>query len=1407
MKTKIGISLIASAILASGISANTSQSISVKTGWNLVGSYVDSASSVLSSNSNVQIAWSWDASTSTWKGVSSDSAIQSKIASATEELTTINAGDGFWVKATSDTALSLNGSELTDIKSLEDGWNLVSFKVEEDSNKVEDVFSSNDNLKTIWEYDNNTSKWKAWSNISEIQKLITDHSEIGTLTTIANGKGYWIHSTDETVVNSIVTPPADFIYINQTVGETLIASLSNANIYNSETEELIGKTDDNGKLSISGKNLDPNTPVKAMKDDYTSNVGMLKNGFVSLSLMPLSDSITTDMVAKGANLPLKNYGFISDDYATVEVAPSEADESLTFAMTAYKSGISLPKIDNAITLLDGEEVAPNSVSVIGAANISLKKSDGTEIINLSNYDGKLDFSYKLEKFIGNLEDILNGKTEVTGGLKTFNQESFNLLKKGIEDEVISLYLVQQQVDGTWKELAKAKPIVEANKVKLVADMDGKITTFGGGNVAYIIKTEFVTGSTNVCFEQQGYRMNNGMIVEENENNNSKYDWIGKPVKNLVLIGDENVIGQSAPSSETGCTLVNYKVPLLNPMYQITAVSEGNFDKTVTINIDFDNLNKAFDDNNVSIYKIPDKVTIEGHVKSTCPEDSTPKGVGRAIVTLQDPQILTKDKVLITEENSKKIITLEENPNVVFTYTLTKEDDTENSVEIKTGTLGEIDGVNKVDKINVLTQDEVEDIIYSTDDSKNKWINSPYGNYIIAVKAVHHYANNDTLTEEALVTFTAKLDESALLNAFSVSANQGNAPWYKVESDNSLVELTTDSNDNNVYDDLEGKDLGTLSIFGGKDLSMFNPVFEAYGSTMSEPDSQKWDSYVLSYGSELGTGLTLADSSNPYLKTIMEANAKDQNATAPSSVKKILETSLSEQQMLFSQLYKLFSENYDVMTGTDLTMTTDYLEYFPNNQVGDKIPLYQSGFTVANIYQATFNKGDTKYRTYGGSYTNLDTNKLTSVDDFSDILDFNLMANEATAYSSRYTMTEDENTTNDNGIGYYHISQISPEVIPFMEITARAEGHEYGVENERLTKSPDSINDGAKNVDENATAGDVLKIDFNLNKIACDIQTVTPPIAKIKPTLPWDLNQTFENDIDNGWEVINFNIANVAPASKKVKWHVVEDGALPKANDTWLSNYGYTDDQTTILPTPYGDKYIWMGHEEHNESFSAVGSYADNGPVATALKSPVVDFTDYSLGVLNFKQWFEVSAYDASWDTAFVGFELQADENNTAGTQIALEDAMGAKMYLTVGQTYVTRITPSSPVINSVDTTTYYSNKGLNIEPAWQEFKLKLDMLAGQKARIVFGFVTADTLYNNNRGWGVDDIFIQDDVNDTIELPPLDEIIEMPVLEDNVTVDINETIFVDINNTNENNESTGDLLDEPVSPPPSVLPNL
>ncbi|MEA2017991.1 MAG: hypothetical protein U9N59_06050, partial [Campylobacterota bacterium] len=671
MKSKIVLSIGASVLLASSLTAAT-QNISVDAGWNLVGTNLDGVNT--STLNGVKSVWNYDTPNDKWNVSSPNGELTAKISAlnnAVGSLDTLNAGDGFWIN--NDTALSLNlsGNESATAKSLDNGWNLVSFKAT-GTKSIENIFTSSemDKVTTVWTYDNNM--WKAWSPDTSIKDLIKANNTIGVLSEITEGKGYWVKTTSTGV--SITPPDAtmpDFVFVNEVIGDGgSIAPLGGVDIYNSNTEVYYGTTGLNGKFDLSALNLPDNTPLKAIKSGYTNTVGIIENGFVTFSLMKLGGTTAVDMAAIGDQKPIKNYGFISSDYATVEVEPSTSEQSLTFTVTAYSNPESLPKITNSI-LLDGVATSPEEISVLGAANINLKGSDKKTIVNPSTMDGKLNFNYKLEKFIGDLESILNGLTNSSNSsLSKFNPEALSLLESAKTEGLMSFYLIQQQPDGSWIELDEAIPVVESDKIKLKKATDGMIDTFGSGNIAYVIKTEAVTGSTQICFEQEGYRMNDGSVVTSNENNSSTYDFVGKPVQNLVLLTDQNVIGQPVPSSTTGCTKVNYKVPYLSPMYQITAVSEDNFDKTVVVDVEFGNLDTAFDDN-VSIYKIPERATIEGYVKSKL-DGADEQGVGKAIITLQDPQILTKDKVLVDNEAGKKTITLEANPNVTFTYTLMKE---------------------------------------------------------------------------------------------------------------------------------------------------------------------------------------------------------------------------------------------------------------------------------------------------------------------------------------------------------------------------------------------------------------------------------------------------------------------------------------------------------------------------------------------------------------------------------------------------------------------------------------------------------------------------------------------------------------------------------------------------------------
>lgn len=1351
MKKNIVLSLVLSGMLASGLNAAT-QDLNIKQGWNLLGNSLDNVE--VSALSDMQTSWAWDAATKKWKVYSSDTNIADKInalvtSGQVAKLQTLNGGDGFWVNnATATTTLTLNGETASKTKNIKAGWNLISFNGQS-AKSIETVLSANKNIFTVWSYDNG---WKAWSPINSIQNAIAQSSDIGDLTSLIQGKGYWINTTTDTTIGLDLTPPSttvpNFVLITQIIGDGgQVASLAGVSLYDALTGDYYGSTNEDGKFDISTLNLSDGTAIKAVKEGYASGTGKIQAGFLTLSLLPLEASTNVEMVAAGSQKPLKKYGLISNTYANVAIRPSTASQSLTFSANAYKSAAALPKITSSIKL-NGKTTKPKEISIVGAVNITLKGANKKTIEDPSTMDGKLNFNYKLEKFLGDLDSILNGLTGTTNKeIKTFNPQALALLQNAQTEGLMEFYLIQQQKDGSWIELDKAIPVVEGNKIKLKKATDGDIQTFGSGNIAYIIKTTAVQGSTEICFDQAGYRMNDGSVITKNENNSSAtFDFIGNPIKDLVLLGDSNVVGQPLPSDKSGCTTVNYKVPYLAPMYEITAVSSGNFDKTVTIDVNFGDLNKTVADK-VKIYKIPKRATIQGYVTSRL-NDTDEKPVGKAIVTLADPQILTKQKVLVDNTNGKKTITLENNPNVAFTYTLSKEDDNK-SVEIKSGIL------TNNPTINVLTQKDIENIIYSTDSTQNPWLNNPYGNYIVSIKAVHTYApqqaggENLTLTEEMQANFRAKVDENALLNAFSVSVNQGDAPWYKDNNDNNYTAFTV-SADNS---ELINNELPSVSIFGGKDISLFKPLAKSLDSTgfSSFPDASQWDTYILSSGSAIGTAINPAEDPNPYLKTIVEVNAGGNSVVSINQV--LPKTTYNKQYMKFSQVYKIFNENFSTLVKTDFNATSDDVASATNDAnitiaLGDEIPLYQAGFTVFNTYQATFERA-VNYRTYAGSYTNLNWFKLNSVDDFSNILNFKVSANEATAYSARYTTTEDN--------GFYQINKIAPEIIPALGLTVRAEGTEFGVQNERLAGHPSSVNGSSVSGEVNATAGDILEHDFVLKRIA-------PPVVEVNTTIPssdYDaalpiVNQDFENgftSVDGNWTVSILTVNNSNISSNTAKWQVVHNDSLPVVNQAWATNFSDGETNSTILPTPFGSSYIWLG-DKNTGTYSDSGKLNSNTRVASALTSPLIDFSQYSIATLNFKQWFETSAYDASFDTAFVGFEIPADENNTAGTSIKLEDAGGFVTYVKVGQTYITRVTPNTPVTDSSDKATYVSNNGLNTQASWSDYKIPLDLLAGKKAKIVFGFFTKDSLFNNNRGWGIDNVFIQDSVENFISLPPV-----------------------------------------------------
>ena len=1360
MKT-LKLALIASTLL---VSANADQVLNVKSGWNLVGSSLNNVTTDSFNNSAVASVWGWDNKNMKFKAYSPIADIDKKIKEYVskgklENLDKLNKGDGFWVNATADAALNLKGTASSDIsKVLAPGWNLISFTGGEKN--IADIFKQNAAVKIVWTYDNG---WKGWSPNDYMTKLIANMvGDKNIIKTVKPNVGYWVYAQMASTVGINLTPSANVnqvIFVYQMGSSNNIIPVANATLL--VNGKVIGQTNEAGEFDFSSLGLSDGTSVTVMKPGFTTTTGVIQNGALTLAIAPLAidnslmppqtPELSRVLVknqgiayipqkAEGNEIPLPNLALISLDGGTMEISGSSSVGSVSVFLTLYNTPSEIPAITNNITVPVDESsalsptVLPKELSIIGGANITLRKADGSLVTDLSEYDNTgLSYKIELDRFIGDFGKILEGLTGSTiDNADKFNEEVIKQLENAKAKGLIDFYVLLQQKDGTWKYIDKAKFVKVADRYVMVPESNEKLSEFGAGNIAYVIRTKALTGTTKVCLKYDGERMFDGTIVPD--------EMTGKPVVGATIVPDEHVIAQPAPTGEDGCTNIEYKVPFLAPMYHVTAVKNGMYNEPVTVEIQYGNLNSEVDEN-ASLK--PKDVSIKGYVFKTLNNIDTP--VKNAVVALRDPQILVAEKIKINSQEDNNSIELIADPNLEYTWILTK-DDSNAKVTIKTG--------NAKNGNNVLTENEIENIIYNPDSNINPWADKPYGHYYIDVIVKHNYAQGEqaSFTESMTIEFDAQVDEPALVRAFDMSVNQGDAAVYNID-ENGNIRIVDDINTSAnppTSEELASVKVPITSIFGGKDLGWFEPVIRSadpnnpYSIIMADKTVWITDVFALeSNTSDLCIDMSDPDDAqNPYYKYIIKTYGPAGYCIAKVTPK----TTFDGQIMPFSRVYKMFIDNFKDITAPD----PGY-----NNK-----PFYQSGFTVTNTYKAEFNRKAMNkgvYKTYVVSYTSLQSDKFKKVSDFSNVINFDAKTNEAIAFDTRIALTDVD--------GSYRIDHIAPNVVPNLELMARAEGTLYNTKNFRKANYPDAVYTG--NLESNISgetdqyidldgesaytpnAGDVLVHNFHLDAIP-------------QTDILMDFEHNLTDNLGNTWTIEKLNISDAyinAPISDKAVWHVVNNANLPTLNSNYLADVFENSDDApqTILKTPFGENYAWMGNLDTG-TYSDSGEFVHSGTqVATALKSPVIDFSNYSLATLQLKTWFEVAGIDAAWDTAFIGFEI-VDENNTGGSEIPLTYYNGYTWNVKVNQLYIHRLTPSSPIVSNYDAT-LFSNNGVNTLPTWRDYQIPLDFLAGHKARIVFGFFTADDLYNNFRGWGVDDIKIKDNVDYVIQTPPMPEMFD------------------------------------------------
>jgi hypothetical protein len=900
MNKGVYVSFITASLLATSVYGAT-QNLNVKSGWNLLGSSLDNVGKI--TDKKISSVWGWDAQSKKWKAFSTNPSIEDKIkeyeaSGVLSKFSSFKKGDGFWVKSSENTTLQLTGDSSTSpSKVLSPGWNLISFSGDS-SKDIEDVLKSNGQIKIIWAFKDGV--WKAWSSSTFITNLIKKAlGDDKILSSIEPNQGYWINSQMATNIGIDLTPPTNIgsrILVHQAGENGKVIPVSDAELIVNGVS--IGKTNSSGLFDFSRLGLKDGTTVTVKKEGFTVSRGVIKNGALVVAISPLKVDTTKSVTketssrkisgnqatvlieksADGNEIALPNIVSISLDGGVTELSGNSSVGSVSVSVTMYNYANEVPMIANNINIpqtmttsslkdkraLDNTIILPQELSIIGGANITLLNADGSLVDDLTTYDNTgLSYKVILDRFIGDFGKALQGVTGITNEqATTFNEDVIKALKDAKEKGLIDFVVLLQQKDGSWKYIDQAK-IKKVNDKYIIepANID-KISEFGGGNIVYAMRTKALMGTTKVCLTFDGERMFDGKIVQG--------DIAGKAVKDAIIVPDEHVISQPAPTDANGCTTVTYKVPFLAPMYSLTAVREGMYNEPITVEIEYGNLNNEVSEKALAK---PKSASIKGYVRSKLGSDIKPED--DAIVSLRDPQILVSEKIKIVSSEDNNSIELLAAPNLTYTWKLSK-DDSDKSVTIKSG--------NAEDGNNILKEKDIEDIIYSTDSSKNPWLDKPYGHYYIDVTVKHSYAQGDIadFTEAMTIEFDAQVDEVALINTFNTSINQFDAPVYKIDKDGKRTRVNDikTKKDNGGHKYRVSEELGKLkvpitSVIGGKDLGWFEPILRP-----ANPDPSNYTSFSFNPPTEDGwisDVLTLYNKDSESCMDLTSSGDKDDQA--------------------------------------------------------------------------------------------------------------------------------------------------------------------------------------------------------------------------------------------------------------------------------------------------------------------------------------------------------------------------------------------------------------------------------------------------------------------------------------------------------------------------------------------------
>lgn len=165
----------------------SSLTINLGTGWNLISLPLQPSNTAITTVlSNIggkySAVWAWDGQSQSWRSYFPSSP-------ALANLSTMEAGKGYWVYMTSSGSIPLSGSAPSKTINLVNQWNLVGFNSTTSTSVTNALSSIDGRYVSVWAWKNSTNSY---------QSYFPNNQLFSDLTTMESGRGYWIYATQST---------------------------------------------------------------------------------------------------------------------------------------------------------------------------------------------------------------------------------------------------------------------------------------------------------------------------------------------------------------------------------------------------------------------------------------------------------------------------------------------------------------------------------------------------------------------------------------------------------------------------------------------------------------------------------------------------------------------------------------------------------------------------------------------------------------------------------------------------------------------------------------------------------------------------------------------------------------------------------------------------------------------------------------------------------------------------------------------------------------------------------------------------------------------------------------------------------------------------------------------------------